>query len=94
MFFPGSRYFNQTTYALQRADGPTVQVTRLPLPGPALLLGYYQRGAAQRLDLIANHFLADATTFWRLCDANDSVVPDALAHRNLVGVPRDAPVSS
>jgi len=94
MFFPGSRYIKQTTYVLVRPDGSTVQVTRLPLPGPALVLGYYRRGSAQRLDLIANHFLADATTFWRLCDANNSVAPDALAHRDLVGIPRDAPVTT
>ena len=94
MFFPGSRYLNLTRYSLVRPDGTTVQVTRLPLPGPALVLGYYRRGAAQRLDLIANHFLADATTFWRLCDANNSVVPDALANRELVGIPRDAPVTT
>jgi hypothetical protein len=94
MFFPGSRYLNLTPYTVVRPDGSTVQVARLPLPGPALVLGYYKRGAAQRLDLIAAHFLADATAFWRICDANNSVVPDALANRDLVGIPRDAPVTS
>ena len=45
------------------------------------------RHAGQRLDLIANYFLKDATTSWQLCDANDAVVPDALAVRNLIGIP-------
>jgi hypothetical protein len=94
MFFPGSRYSNQTSYTVVRPDGSSVQLTRLPLPGPALVLGYFRRGSGQRLDLIANHFLSDATAFWRLCDANNSVVPDALASRDLVGIPRDAPVST
>lgn len=94
MFFPGSRYLQQPSYSFVRRDGTTVQVARLPSPGPALVLGFYRRGAAQRLDLIANHFLGDATTFWRLCDANNSVVPDALANRDLVGIPRDAPVTT
>ena len=59
-----------------------------PLPGPAVVQGYYQpRGAGQRLDLIANYFLNDATAFWQLCDANNAVVPDALAVRSLIGIP-------
>ena len=29
--------------------------------------------------------------FWRVCDANDAVVPDALAAHDLVGMPIDAP---
>ena len=39
------------------------------------------------LDLIANYFLGDPTASWRLCDANNAVVPDALASRDLVGIP-------
>jgi hypothetical protein len=39
------------------------------------------------LDLIANAFLKDATAFWRLCDANNTVVPDGLAARDLIGIP-------
>jgi len=92
MFFPGSRYSAMTPYQVTRPDGSMVQATRIPLPGPAQVLGYYQRSAGQRLDQIASHFLADATAFWRLCDANGAVVPDALANRALVGVPLDAPV--
>lgn len=64
-----------------------IQAVRLPLPGPALVRGYYRRLDGQRLDLIANAFLKDATAFWRLCDANNSVVPDSLAARDLIGIP-------
>lgn len=94
MFFPGSRYINMTPYQVTRPDGTVVQAIRSPLPGPALVLGYYQRVAGQRLDLIANHFLADATAFWQLCDANDAVVPDALGNSALVGIPLNAPVTA
>ncbi|HEY1431480.1 MAG TPA: hypothetical protein VGF39_07625 [Stellaceae bacterium] len=94
MFFPGSRYATLTTYQKRRADGSVVQVTRLPLPGPPLVLGFFRRSSGQRLDLIANRFLADATAFWRLCDVSNAVVPDALANRDLVGIPTDAKVRS
>jgi hypothetical protein len=87
MIFPGSRYEKTGTFVLTRADGTMVQSLRLPVPRPALVQGYYRRSDGQRLDLIANAFLKDATAFWRLCDANNAVVPDSLAARDLVGVP-------
>jgi hypothetical protein len=91
VFFPGSRYEKTGTYLLTRPDGTAVAVARLPLP-PApegvRLLGYHTRQDDQRLDHIANHYLGDPTAFWRLCDANDAVVPDALAVHPLVGIPR------
>lgn len=90
MFFPGSRYADLTTYSVTLANGK-VQATRLPTPGLAAVLGYYRRGAGDRLDQISARFLADATQFWRICDANGAVVPDALAAATLVGVPIDAP---
>lgn len=92
MFFAGSRYERTGTYTVQRADGTPIVVARLPLP-PApervLLRGFHQREDGQRLDHLANHYLNDPTAFWRLCDANDSVVPDALAVRALIGIPRE-----
>ena len=88
MIFAGSRYQNAATYTTTRPDGTVVAALEVPLPGPAVVQGYYpRRGAGQRLDLIANYFLNDATASWQLCDANNAVVPDALSARNLIGVP-------
>ena len=88
MFFPGSRYKNQATYTVTLADGTKVNAVKLPLPSMAQLIGYHKVCQGERLDLIANHYLGDATTFWRLCDANNAVVPDALATHAQVGVPK------
>lgn len=93
MFFPGSRYVKLTAYSVTLPGGAVVQATRLPTPGLAAVVGYYRRGGGDRLDQISARFLADATQFWRVCDANDAMVPDALANAPLVGVPIDAPVS-
>jgi hypothetical protein len=87
MFFPGSRYEKMATYTVTQANGRTVTAVCLPLPSAAPLLGYHRRLVEQRLDHIAAHYLADATAFWRLCDANDAVVPDALASHDLIGIP-------
>ena len=90
MFFPGSRYINLSTYQVTKPDGTTVAVTRLPLPANPPLIGSYPRQTGHRLDLIASHFLNDATAFWQLCDANDAMAPDALAAHNLVSIPGKA----
>jgi hypothetical protein len=87
MIFSGSRYENTGTFSVKRSGGKIIQALCLPLPGPALVLGYYRRAEGQRLDLIAGAFLKDATASWRLCDTNNAVAPDALAARNPIGIP-------
>ncbi len=87
MFFSGSRYQNIGTDTITRADGTVVTVTKLPLPVQSSLRGFHRRLDGQRLDLIASHYFNDATTFWQLCDANNTMVPDALAAHNLIGIP-------
>ncbi len=46
MIFPGSRYQNTGTYTMTQPDGTVVAVLQLPLPGPAVVQGYYPRRAA------------------------------------------------
>ena len=88
MFFQGSRYQNAGTYIITQADGTKIPVTKIPLPTKPPLQGYHRRLEGQRLDLIANRYLKDANGFWQLCDANNTIVPDALTVRNLIGIPR------
>jgi hypothetical protein len=87
MFFPGSRYEKTGTYKVKKLDGSDAVVAKLPLPAQRPLQGYHPRQEGQRLDLIASVYLQDATAFWVLCDANGNVAPDALAGRDLVGIP-------
>lgn len=87
MFFSGSRYENMPTYTVRLADGTQVTAVRLPAPRPARVIGVYPRDDAHRLDWVANHFLGDATKSWRLCDANGTACPDALAQRAAIAIP-------
>ena len=87
MFFPGSRYETTGTYSITLPNGKTVRVTKLPLPKSRSILGYHRRLEGQRLNLIANRYLKDSTAFWQLCDANNALIPDALAARDLIGIP-------
>jgi hypothetical protein len=89
MFFAGSRYLSAKQTVVTTPSGTTVAViSPYRSSSPAALLGFYRPVRGQRLDQIANYYLSDATTFWKLCDANGSVVPDALAHATLVGIPK------
>jgi hypothetical protein len=88
MLFPGSRYLRAGTTTITLPAGVLVAIVKVPLPNAGPVLGFYRRTEDQRLDVIAARYLADATTFWQLCDANGAIVPDALGARALVGIPR------
>ena len=88
MFFPGSRYQNQPQYTVTLANGSTVTAVVPPLPTNPPLAGYHTRLQGQRLDLLGNFYLNDATTFWRFCDASDALSPDALSTHLTIAVPQ------
>jgi hypothetical protein len=87
MFSANSRYANLGTYAVTLPGGATAVATVLPLPASRPPIGYYRRMGSDRLDLLAYQYLTDATAFWKICESNDAMVPDALAARSLIGIP-------
>jgi hypothetical protein len=87
MFTPDSRYRNQPTYTVALPDGSQVTAVVPALPRPMPLAGYHQRAGQDRLDLVAAQYLNAPAGFWRLCDANNSMVAAALAARTLIGIP-------
>ena len=91
MFASDSRYVNQATYTVALPDGTQVTAVVPPPPNPVPLVGYYQRTGEGRLDLVAVQYLNAPTGFWRLCDANNSMVAGALAARALIGIPAGGP---
>ena len=88
MFSNGSRYLSTGTYTVTLVDGTSVAVTRIPLPRQRPALGFHRRLDTERLDLLAFHYLKDATTAWTLGWTNGAVVLDALAAHELVAIPR------
>jgi hypothetical protein len=89
MFTRTSRFANAGTYTVRTSGGATVTVTRFPVRAQPIVRGFHLRVEGQRLDAIANHYLADATTTWRLCDAGDAIAPDAMAARTRIAVPEE-----
>jgi hypothetical protein len=88
MFTADSRYASQPTQIVSLADRTQVTAVIPPLPNPVPVIGYYQRVGQRRLDLIAVQYLNAPTGFWRLCDANNSMLAGALAARALIGIPQ------
>lgn len=86
MFFPNSRYARAGTYRIATARGE-ITACRLPVRTRPPVRGFHPRVDGQRPDGIAANYLADATQFWRLCDASGAVAPDALAVRDRIAVP-------
>jgi len=84
---PASRYANATTRHVALPGG---DVTALVIPPfrPAPPFGFHPRAVGDRLDLLAVRYLDDATGFWRLCDANNALLANALEQRALIGIPR------
>lgn len=78
MFFRGSRYEIIASAELSTADGRTIRYKRMRfIPETPGVLPYRTR-AEDRLDHIAFQTYGDAEQFWRICDANRAVRPDAL----------------
>jgi hypothetical protein len=87
MFSSDSRYANAGTYQVTFSTGIAVTVTRAPRPVATKLAGWHRRAEGERLDVIAYRYIRNATQAWLLCDANDTMSPDALATRELIGIP-------
>lgn len=82
MLFPAnSRYLNVETTKLVLPDGTEVAYLKrrfVPPPERFSLLQWYQVTEGDRLDNLAARFLGDPEQFWRICDANAAMRPDAL----------------
>ncbi|CAL78126.1 conserved hypothetical protein [Bradyrhizobium sp. ORS 278] len=81
MFDHASRYANIGTTTMMLPDGRMVSYVRrrfLPRGGQMALLAEVQVAAGERIDLISNRTLGDPLAFWRICDANDAMDPQAM----------------
>ena len=82
MAFPAnSRYQGIDTTKLVLPDGSEIvylQRRFLPSPDSLAVMQRYQVTEGDRLDNIAARFIGDPEQFWRLCDANGAMRPEAL----------------
>jgi hypothetical protein len=80
-FSRSSRYFDIEIARYQFADGRSVSYVRrriIPQPERFSTLVEHTVIDGDRLDNLAFQHFGDAELFWRLCDANRALEPDAL----------------
>jgi len=81
LFAASSRYYGLDTETIEISPGKTVgYLTRRFLPDPSQfqVLQQYVVAQGDRLDNVAAQFLGDPALFWRICDANNAMRPEAL----------------
>lgn len=100
-FPPNSRYHGIETKAAVSESGETfVYLKRrfVPPPESFALLQYHTVVQGDRLDNLTHKYLGDPEQFWRLCDANGAMRPDALTdtvgRRLRITLPEGIPVAT
>jgi hypothetical protein len=83
-----SRYpKHASTYEARDRRGRTVVALSAAVVPSQTLLGEHLRKEGQRLDHLAHFYLKDPNGFWRICEINGAVLPDALAEVDVVRIP-------
>lgn len=83
-----SRYRKAERYRVTEGPADAGRVVLAPPRIEETLLGFHRRRQGQRLDHLANRYLDDPAGFWRICELNDVMLPEALSERDDVAIPR------
>jgi hypothetical protein len=87
-FPPTSRYNGIDIATFETANGRTVAYVRrrfLPSGKNIIVLAEYTVTQGDRLDNITARYLTDPEQFWRICDANNAMQPEALTADSEIG---------
>ena len=87
MFDEKSRYAKAETYRVTDRRGREVAVVAVPDRPEAGLAGYHALRQGQRIDHLAAHYLQDAAGYWRICEANDVMLPETLTEQAEIAIP-------
>jgi hypothetical protein len=88
IFQSGSRYLKYALLgtAVDRRGRTVTCLTPARLPAQ-VELGKHRLKQEQRLDHLAQHYLADATAYWRIAAMNDAMTADQIAEVEFVSIP-------
>ena len=87
MFDPKSRYARLPRYVATDRRGRPVPVVPVPEAPVAALAGHHMRKQGERLDHLAAHYLDDPAGYWRICELDDVMDPEALSEAHEVPIP-------
>ena len=89
VFTSSSRYLRYAPAigsAVDRRGRTVACVTPAAIPAEAEL-GKHRLKQGQRIDQLADHYLGDATTWWRIAQLNDAMTVDQIAEAEFVAIP-------
>ena len=90
VFDPQSRYVNNAEiYQVTDRRGRTVAALTAAKPPVLTELGEHLRNQGQRLDHLANFYMADPNGYWRIAEINQAMLPDALAEVLTLKIPTE-----
>jgi len=90
VFDAKSRYVRHAARyeAVDRRGRRVVALTVAERPVQALL-GEHLRRQGQRLDHLADFYLADPHGFWRIAELNEAMLPEALSEVDVLKIPTE-----
>ena len=87
MFDKKSRYKDAEIYQVKGPDGNSVNVVSVAKKPDETPLGIHKLKQGQRLDHLAFKYLNDPAGFWRICEINDAMLPEALSEAEEIIIP-------
>lgn len=87
MFDSKSRYHKLETYLVTDHRGQPVKVVPVPPFPNERMLGIHKMRQGQRLDHLAHKYLDNPAGFWRICEINDVMLPEALSEAPEIIIP-------
>jgi hypothetical protein len=87
MFEPKSRYAELESYEVKDRRGRSIKIVQTPPESVQKMLGVHLLRQGQRLDHLAAKYLGDPVGFWRLCEVNNVMLPEALTEAKEIVIP-------
>ena len=87
MFDDNSRYKDAEQYEMQDHRGRSIKVVATPAAPLQSILGFHLLKQGQRPDHLAARYLNNAAGFWRIAEANDTMLPEALSEKAEIAIP-------
>jgi hypothetical protein len=78
MFFKGSRYAKVAEHEITTPEGRVIRYKRIRFIPETRSQVAHVVSQGERLDHLAYRYFRNPELFWRLCDANRTVLPDDL----------------
>jgi len=88
MYDQKSRYKDLEPYQVTDRRGRTVLIVPVPGAPEQVSLGTHLMKQGERLDHLAARYLDDPAGFWRICEMNDVMLPEALSEVREIEIPR------